>query len=235
MTIHPTKPAMGSYAELMRLGNVRLGRPLRKQAAVDFFEAASEIAKTRSERASAYQMLAITERIRGHYGAAHAWFDAALIESSLYPELTARIQRDKAMAFMGQAINGFIDDKERQRYFVNADDLLKKSYRALREQGNDLEAAITRSFQGRLLYIEGYLGGARHEYEYAYGPIRSGGNDTYHLNHLMWWMRIAKPEDRKWMNERIRELIRATGHTRRWVQLPIANLVRMWHWLPWNR
>lgn len=231
MTLHPTEPMMGTSAAFMELGEWFLNHPLRKKRAVECYEAAAYVAETDIQRAQAFQMLGITWRILRNLSAAVARFDDALNLVQDDPIWEATILRDKAMAYLSTPRGGFIDEDERIEHQLEAAGLLAKSLQLttkVETRKSQLEWAITQGFRARLLRAEGNFSEARRVYQNNYGIIKRSGNDNYHLNYLMTWLLVAHPDDRGWMNRRIRDLIRATGQTRRYLQLPFANAANIW-------
>lgn len=197
----------------MKVGHDRMGKGSFDEAAWAFEHALGD-ATSPDEKASALQMLGVALRLLGELDVsmktlnlAHATADSVVLK--------ARITRDLGMTYLEQGD------------YTMANDAMRGSYTILTRNHELVEAAMSRGFQGRVVFLRGWRREGIELLREADKVLRGGDNRDYELNNLIWLMRMSFP-DRLLSLQRAVRLVKQTGQLRRWKELAVIAIGGDW-------
>ncbi len=156
--------------------------------------------------ASAFQMRGVALRLNTEYLAAHNAFLTAMMYALGNEVLRLVIMRDMAMSFMIQ------------KNFRIAAKLLIDSCKGLEMLDEKIEAAVSKSFLGRVEFQVGRLNIARQLLTEVDEILTDGPNRDCEMNNLIWLIKTVEPSDRTHLLIRAVRLVRTTRQWRKLVE-----------------
>ena len=160
----------------------------RTEEAIEGYFEALALAENNQQRQQAWQMVGKTYRLDRQFDKAYFAFD---MSSKLAQSVTtrARIQRDRAMTLLDQAMSMARDDE----LLNEAEDELIKSIDTLARDGDNVEAAVSRGILARVYFMGGKRALARDAFM-GTDAVLSDTKDPryniqYELNNLIWFAR----------------------------------------------
>ena len=177
------------------------------------FHYASQVGEENADIAAAHQGHGIAMRLLGEYLESHVSFGTALLYARQDPALKLRIMRDEALTYMAEG--------KLQRAY----DMAHDSFIGLSRFDQD-ESAASLGAMGRIELQRGHRADALRMFNEADGILnRPGSNLDYQLNNLIWLLKVARPALRLAILPRGLRLIKATGQSRRKIEVVILVVV----------
>jgi tetratricopeptide (TPR) repeat protein len=171
------------------------------------------VAESDDQRAQAWQMRGISQRLNKYFLEAHKSFEEARIAAGTDNVRIAHIDRDDAMVLIDEFEKTGTHEK-----LNRAIAMLKHSMSVFNYVGEQVEAAMSRGFLGYALSFYTDQTRALKELKAADAVLRDGDNRDYELSNLTRLMEIESFLGKLWHMPRFLRLIRVTGQTRRYKQ-----------------
>lgn len=197
----------------MTVGHDRMRKGTFDEALLSFRHAFRH-ATSPDEKASALQMQGVVQRLDGRLSASQKTLERARATTNNIV-LKARITRDLGMTYLDQS------------KYTPARDALRGSYVILARNHEPIEAAMSKGFYGRAVFLSGWRREGITLLCEADQLLSGGDNRDYELNNLIWLMRMSFTD--RFINvRRAVRLIRQTGQSMRWRELVVIIIGGNW-------